>query len=295
MKIKRHIYQNEAGEGGGQGEGAPPAANPATAANPTGVVPDFTSLIPEEFRGHPTLTDIKDVSGLVKSYVSAQAMVGNRIAIPAADAPPEALNEFYTKLGRPEAPDKYAFKPTVPEGMTVDEGMDKFARELFHKAGLTQKQAEMIYNGYNDKSIEDYTNYNTLRTSTEQQVIDGLKAEWGNEFDAKLDRAKYAARTLGGQPFLDFLNETGAGNHPAFLKTFERISAMLKEDTQFRESVNGGGFTSGPQEAQMELARLQGDKEFMKQYTTASDPMHKQAKARMTQLYATAYPGQIQT
>jgi hypothetical protein len=58
----------------------------------------FIDSLPEDLRSEPSLADFKDLSGLAKSYVSAQKMLGSSVRIPTEEASPEAREEFYSKL-----------------------------------------------------------------------------------------------------------------------------------------------------------------------------------------------------
>ena len=67
---------------------------------------DFLSTIPEELRDHPSLSPIKDVENLARSYVNAQRLIGaDKIPMP-VNPTEEDLDRIYSKLGTPESPDK---------------------------------------------------------------------------------------------------------------------------------------------------------------------------------------------
>ena len=91
---------------------------------------NWKDSVDESYRD--SVKDFKDINGLVKSYQSAQSMLGSSIRIPTDDASkeakdefysrlsqvpgltrlpnkddPEAMNQFYNSLGRPESKDGY--------------------------------------------------------------------------------------------------------------------------------------------------------------------------------------------
>ena len=75
----------------------------------------------------PSLTDIKDVANLAKSYVHSQKMIGkDRITLPGKEATDEEWGTFYSELGRPEEAKSYDFgeRPSLPEGLEYDEDFD---------------------------------------------------------------------------------------------------------------------------------------------------------------------------
>ena len=69
------------------------------------------------------------------------------------------MDAFYAKIGRPEAPDGYELK--VNDAIGEDGG--KFFKELAHKNGLTQTQADSILSEYGEY-IGSVTN------QTEEQI-----------------------------------------------------------------------------------------------------------------------------
>ena len=82
-------------------------------------------------------------------------MLGNRISVPNDKSTPEEWNKFYSKLGRPEAIDKY----TIPEGLEETELLTNFKQLAFDK-GLNDKQFNEIvdmFNNYEKGLVENNT------------------------------------------------------------------------------------------------------------------------------------------
>ena len=68
---------------------------------------EFLQMIPEELRQDPSLTPIKNVENLARSYVNAQKLIGaDKIPMP-VNPTDEDLDRIYDRLGRPESPDGY--------------------------------------------------------------------------------------------------------------------------------------------------------------------------------------------
>ena len=71
---------------------------------------DFKSLIPKEYQGEKSLQNFQDMNGFVKSYLSAQRLVGlDKIAIPNHLATDDDWDQVYQKLGRPNNPNEYKY------------------------------------------------------------------------------------------------------------------------------------------------------------------------------------------
>ena len=96
--------------------------------------------------------------------------------------------------------------------------------------------------------------------------------------------ARDAVEKFGGDSLKQVLDKTGLGNHPEVVKAFAKVGRLIAED----EIIGRGsraGFTMTPQEAQAQIQMKQGDREFMKAYTTSHDPGHASAVAEMTKLF----------
>lgn len=280
---------NKNGDGGGEG----PGAEEGGAGNDP---PAFHEMLPEDLREDPSLKDFKDVGGLAKSYIHAQKMVGSLgndpdrlVQMPGEDATDDDIAEFYNKLGRPEEASAYELNydeesPAKIQGEFVDQ-----YKEWAHEAGLTPKQAQVLmdkYSGWAEGIVEQSNkDYNEVRDQNEKVLQD----EFGGEYDNKVALAGRAAKELGGDEFMDLMEETGLGNDPRVVKTFAKIGEMLSEDEL---GAGGGGSQFGmtPAHAKAELSELSMDGDFQKALMDPENPGHKAAIERRSRLYKAAYP-----
>ena len=153
---------------------------------------ELTQLLSEEYRDAANLKDFKDVNQLAKSYVELQKLVGNSIRLPAEDASPEAISDFYekiknvegvlikndenllNKLGKPEKAEEYDFNHIVEKVPEIEADLNAFKETAF-ELGLTKDQAsklaEMRFNEI-ESSIKEME---VSRQNGEQ----ALKQLWG--------------------------------------------------------------------------------------------------------------------
>ena len=251
--------------------------------------------LPEDLRAHPSLTDIKDPAALVKSYIHAQSLVGaEKVVLPKADAQESEWGEFYKKLGRPETPEKYQFSEIKTEHVKFSEDGQKWMAQMFHKHGLTQKQADGIHQEYVTR-LETAAKAEQARRDTQRaEALESLKSEWkGPTYDMNVEFAQRAIRTFGNDQLIKYLNESGEGDNPQLIKLFANIGKQLGEDRAFGKRAASSGFVSGPEAARAEIAKLQMDQQFMKAYMGADESGHKEAVAQMHQLFKVAYPGTV--
>lgn len=250
--------------------------------------PSF-QLPPDIAKQYPSLAKFKDVSGLAKSYGELEKSYGGAIRIPGPDATEEQRAEYYTKLGRPETPDKYEIQ--FAENTPVDEKLLSTYRSEAYKLGLTQEQAKGLAEwwagqaqGMGEAGSEDIK----ADLAKWDQELDQT---WGWQKDRNIELASRALKTaIGndaelGAKVVELLDSTGIGNHPEMLKLFHKIAMMQGEDK----------FIEGPSAptqddrttAQEQINEMRGNPEHP--YNNKKHPGHRDAVARMEQLYKVLY------
>lgn len=150
-----------------------------------------------------------------------------------------------TLLTTPEAESKpVSFNLTVPEGSPLDPAVLTRITDLAHKAGVTDEQTAQdivaLLHGEVSASVEaiktafakDGSEWTKLVQANE---ADALKDPLlGNNDPAKLSVAVTEAKTVVGkfapEGFMDFLDESGLGSDPRFLKFARAVYAGMKED-----------------------------------------------------------------
>lgn len=201
----------------------------------------------------------KDPVGLAKSWVNAQKMIGaDKVVIPGKEATEQDWNQFYQKLGRPEAPDKYEFK--LPEGQQMDENFAKGFKDVAFQAGLNPKQVQGLVEWY---AKEAQAAVEASQASQGREIAESLekyKTELGGEdkFRAKIDQARVAVRELADDKFRQFLVDSQLGSRPEAIEFFAKLYPMLQEG-----KVRGGTglpVTTGgmdPADIQMKISDIE--------------------------------------
>jgi hypothetical protein len=258
---------------------------------------DWRARLPTEIRGEASLAAIPDVAALAKSYVHAQRLIGReKVPLPAKDADDGEWALLFDRLGRPKSPGEYALTP--PEGLTASAeivpAVAEDYRRTAHELGLLPRQVQGLYSWFmqlNDRQTAD------PHSASRHAIEEGkrtLRQEWAGDYDRRVDLARRTVRRFGGEELEAHLVESGLGDDPRLLRFLAAAGVALAED---RPDVRRGagsaprdGFASSPADAMSEISRLKFDPEFQKAYVGASHPGHKDAVARMEQLFAYAYP-----
>lgn len=215
---------HDAGTGGGDPAGDPPAADPVTPAPDANPAPDTTLLGGDpDPKGDPAPDPDADPEG---GDPKSPEEGGDKDEDPAASL-----------LG---APEKYAFD--LGEGVTFDQDAFDAIEPVLRDMDLSQDAANKIIGGYAEKVLP------VLQQRAETQAAEAgqqLIADWAKETMAdkelggsRLEESKsLAARTISrflpdnaeGQQFRTFLNESGLGNHPQMMRMLSRIGRELGE------------------------------------------------------------------
>jgi hypothetical protein len=159
-----------------------------------------------------------------------------------AEETPSILNEGAPPPKEELPPSEYSeFK--VPEGYQLDPDISKEASTLFKGMKLNQKNAQSLVDFYVSKTQEAFNApFNAYREMTEGWLKE-IKAD--PEIGSKLDQVKStvasAIDSLGdpklASDFRRAMDLTGAGNNPAFVRTFYKLAQMVTEG----KSVAGTG------------------------------------------------------
>lgn len=243
----------------------------------------LATLIPEEFRDKPYLTDLKDLpagpdgyKALFKKLDGAQALIGKKTGIPAADAPAEEWDKFHETL-RPTKADEYEVKAS-------DEESAKAIKGIFHEAGLTKAQAAKLASKF-DAWVEEKSKPQREEAAKLDAEFDTLtKQAFGPENIKVLERSKQLLTELTPDTMKPFLNRLPNEALVVLAGVMESVRAKyIKEDGI---SGKGGTATTGATDVvtlREEAQKLQGSDAWKNPF----DKGHERTKARVAEIYAT--------
>lgn len=148
----------------------------------------------------------------------------------AAPAPAAAEPESYTL----EAPKE------LPDGLTVDETRLGALNEIAKTHKLPKEAAQAVL----DLAIK--------QAKEQADAVAKVAAEWKDQVlkDPVLGKPEATAAVakvvsaFGDQDLVDFLNDTGAGNHPALVRFVHKLSKVLSEDAYVPSDTRGSASTA---------------------------------------------------
>lgn len=232
-------------------------------------------FIPESYRESGWAKKYSTADDFFKGIDNMAKLVGQKqiiqgISLPGEDATEDQMNDFYSKIGRPESADKYVFDESkLPEGIDYEAEKKSFS-DIAYKIGLTSKQTKELFNVYSDQLGQKLSSF------TQKAQLDGdtaLKEAFGDKIQDGLGLAKKGAHSLG---IADKLDEEGLSFNPTVLKMAAKLGELLGEDTII-SPASSGSIESELQEA----LKLQKSPEYL-----AGD---KATHARVAAAYKRAY------
>ena len=131
-------------------------------------------------------------------------------------------------------PDTYDITTSTGEQLG-GEDLDKL-NQVCKKAGITQKQAQMLFSAYEN----DAFNFNQqLQSSYNQQLQSWRDAvmndrELGQEnFEKTKANIKNVISRFGSSELSDFLNKSGLGYNPDFVRFVNKVGSLISNDNNF--------------------------------------------------------------
>ncbi len=214
---------------------------------------------------HKSIVESKGWKGpadAIDSYANLEKLIGadkagRTVVLPKDDKDEEGIKAFRSKMGVPEAADKYELP--LPEG---DDGtFAKVAASWFHQHGIPKSAAQGISKAWNEH-IAGLVKADEERAQNESQMqLTKLKTEWGGEFDKRSEFARRFLRASGWDDAKVTQYEQTFGT-AAMLKDFYGWGSKMAEP-DFAGDGNKGGGGADKQAAQnklneMRIARSEG-------------------------------------
>lgn len=253
------------------------AAPPPEAATPAAEPQNWAASLPDEYKGYVENKGWKDPSDLLHSYQNLEKLRGvpeDKILRWPDDPKKEgAMDPIYSKIGRPETPDKY----TNVLGDGFDPASFKVIAESAHLLGLGDGQFQGLQQIVAEQS---------------QAALAAQEAANVERFDAwaasNPDGVANAGRVLGELGMTeDQVAAMLSGDKTAIYDFAAKVGARTSEAPVI-QGQGAGEFAVTPTAAKAKIAELMSDKDFMAQYTNSSAKIRQPAIDRMMKLHEQA-------
>ena len=172
----------------------------------------------------------KSMDDLVKSAMAAESKLGGMVSIPDDKASPELVAEFYRKLGVPDKPEEYKFEDD--DRVKSDPEQVSAFKQLAKELNLTQKQAQKLWKDANDYASKALADSQGLGEQAKDNVTKALQKEWGNDYAKNVAAVQRGLAIYPNQKeLIKEANAMGYGNAKEFVKVFQFLGSLFKEDS----------------------------------------------------------------
>lgn len=221
---------------------------------------DFLNSIPEDLREHPSLSPIKDVENLARSYVNAQRLIGaDKIPMP-VNPTEEDLDKIYSRLGRPDTPQDYQI---AADGNVITEERAAEYADIAHNLRLTPAQAQGVLEYYRSAVQNDLDSSAQANEAAIEQSMSQLQSEWGAKYESNIEAAQKAVDQFEAGNIMELQLADGSklGNHPDVIRAFARV-AEFRQSATSEDTISEGASSLAmtPQQAQAEIDAIMNDK-----------------------------------
>jgi len=234
----------------------------------------------------------KTAADMFRSYRGAEQLIGKDpstlMPLPRMDDP-ASVRGVLSKLGLPESPDKYEFG--YSKDTPIDENYAKWARDAFHKVGITGPMAKELTAAHETyiKGVmaQQETDYN-LSVEADKKA---LQKEWGAGYERMLGMTKHAANALGfDNAVIDAIEQTKG--FAATMKMFADLGKKLGEPSFVSPEGKAAGFGGAmtPDEAKAEWDRMKADENTVKALNDAFHPNNSAMREKQKKLFGIMYP-----
>jgi len=212
------------------------------------------------------------------------------LELPRADDP-AGFRALAAKLGMPETADKYDLG--LPKDAQINEPYAKWAKDTFHKVGLTATQAKQLVaenEAWSQAQAKQASDDYERNTAADKQA---LLREWGGGHERMLNAAKTAANSLGFTAEMVSALEQSMG-YAGVMKFFNGLGMKMSEDGFESGNTHGQGGFSGtmtPDEAKAQWDAMKLDPTQSKALMDNTHPGHKTAKEKQSKLFGIMFPG----
>ncbi len=227
-----------------------PEANGSTseATNP------FSGLQDEGTRKWVETKGYKSWEDVAKSAMHQESKLGSMGSPPAADAPAEEWDKFYSRLPEPmrpvTSPDKLEFKRPegLPEDFAYSDDLANASKSWMSEAKLNPGQAQAMHDKFVGFMADQVKAQQAAIAESVETTHDDLVKDWGPKdsegFKEKISLADRAAQKLGlvdAFKAKGILLPDGTLTDPQIARAMAAVSeAMFREDT-----IDGGGVRGG--------------------------------------------------
>lgn len=149
-----------------------------------------------------------------------------------AGGKPEEASAQEAPAGAADVPEKYEL--AMPKGWTLDEEGLAELTPIMRELGATNKQVQAVADVY----VRRASAARERQIAAERETVKGWREELkndpevgGEKFNENLAGVKKMLIKFGNEEFYNYLDDSGLGNYPPFVRVMVRLSKELADDS----------------------------------------------------------------
>lgn len=258
-----------------------------TGATGTTTAPqDWRTTLPEDLRNLPSIQKFQTPDAMAKSYANLERLVGmEKIPMPKDKNDKAAWDTVWSRLGRPESPDKYQFKFELPDGVTVPEANVKAFAEAAHRLGMPQDMYAGVMELYQQMEVSAHQQRLEAQKESDAAAETELRRAYGSAYDGARSNVEAVIKGFI-EPQDQELFLEGAKKDPRLFRALHNIAKRISSgDVKGIEKQ----YSMTPVEAQKEYDKVIAD--VKGPLYNSAHPEHEATKQRAFELLQMAQAG----
>lgn len=187
----------------------------------------------------------KGIPDLVRSYAELEKKQSQIISVPNETATEEEKARYRKAIGVPDKLEDYKLeKVELPEGLTIDEAMQKDYLKIVHTEGLNDAQVNAIHKWYMKTIGEQVVAAQKIVKTTKAEAVASLQKKYGADYDAGITYMERAFNEFATPHVQLLFDKSGMSNEPAIIEMFIKMGKVMG-DHKFADGSRGEHLETG--------------------------------------------------
>jgi len=180
------------------------------------------------------LRKYENINPIIEDYFTLKAKSADSIIKPKEGATEEEVAAYKEKLGIPKEASGYELTET-PKELKNQDAFNEWFKDMALRTEMPKDKAKAQHKEYMDLQLQAHNAQVAQVKETEKT----LRTELGSGYDEAIANVGTILQS-GGQDLVDYLNETGVGNDPRFIRAMAKLGSVVSEDSIGRTKATGG-------------------------------------------------------
>ncbi len=250
--------------------------------------------VPEELQGEGWAKDLKSYPDVWTKLAGSEKLIGQKlegkIDLLKENSSPEEVNTFYKSLGRPDEAKNYEFDRSKQSEQLKEfnsDEMDNSVKGIFHKHGLTGKQATGVQKDYEALMEAQILQHLETQKKNDANFEESLTKTFGNDKDAILESSKLLLEKFAPEGFDDHIKNLDNETLSVLAGVLDNLKKTYINEDEFKK-ISGGStkFSGGESEGALRerAKKLMASEEWTDPFNAKNKEVREQVAALYKQI-----------